>query len=186
MSADDNHHRPMPNSYWIIPGRFAAGEYPGVKAPIEAASKLRAQQGAGIDHFIDLTGPDELVPHAEIAGKEARSFGVDVGYERHPVVDLSVPQRPEHLVRILDAIDSALDDDRTVYMHCWAGVGRTGAAVGCWLIRHGRTGEESLAQVAEWWRGWRRCTAAPCPRKRLNSRSMYADGLSRSRREYHE
>ena len=37
--------------------------------------------------------------------------------------------------RILDAID----DHRSsgVYVHCHAGIGRTGTVAGCWLIRHG-------------------------------------------------
>ena len=29
MSAANGRDRPSPNSYWVIPGRFAAGEYPG-------------------------------------------------------------------------------------------------------------------------------------------------------------
>lgn len=56
------------------------------------------------------------------------------------------------MVGILDAIDAALGEAKTVYVHCWGGVGRTGTVVGCWLVRRGRTGEEALTQVAEWWR----------------------------------
>ena len=48
---------------------------------------------------------------------------------------------------------AALDDGRTVYLHCWGGVGRTGTVVGCWLVRHGRTGDEALQQLEEWWQG---------------------------------
>ena len=57
------------------------------------------------------------------------------------------------MATILDAIDDALDSGDTVYVHCWGGIGRTGTVVGCWLVRHGCTGEEALAQVAEWWMG---------------------------------
>ena len=32
-------------------------------------------------------------------------------------------------------------------MHCWGGVGRTGTTVGCWLVRHGRSGTEALAEL---------------------------------------
>ena len=149
--AANSGNRPLPNSYWVIRGRFAAGEYPGAKDPIEAARKLRTLLRAGIDHFIDLTEPGELVPYAKIVEKEARCFGPAVGYERRPIVDQCVPRSPEQMTRILDAIDAAMGDGKTVYLHCWGGVGRTGTVVGCWLVRHGRTGEAALRQIAEWW-----------------------------------
>ena len=141
MSVANSGNRISPNSYWISPGHFAAGEFPGAKDPVEAARKLRALLSAGIDHFIDLTEPGELVPYAEIAKEEARCLGMAVGYERHPVIDLSVPSNPWQMTRILDAIDAAMGDSKTVYLHCWGGVGRTGTVVGCWFgtaWTHGR------------------------------------------------
>ena len=63
------------------------------------------------------------------------------------------------MVTILDAIDDAVERGRIVYVHCYGGVGRTGTVVGCYLVRHGRSGEEALAAIAEWRRntpdGWR-------------------------------
>ena len=53
---------PAPNSYWVVPGCFAAGEYPGDVDPARAAKKLRRLLEAGIDHFINLTQPNELEP----------------------------------------------------------------------------------------------------------------------------
>ena len=150
----DANERPIPNSYWLLPGRFAAGEYPGEKDPAQAAVKLRALLDAGIDHFVDLTEErDGLEPYAAIAHAEARSAGLSIAHERHPITDLSVPRSRDEMIAILDAIDEALDDGRTVYLHCWGGVGRTGTVVGCWLVRHGRTGEEALAQLRAWWQG---------------------------------
>ena len=143
----------MANSYWVIPGRFAAGEYPGAIEPHEAGRKLKTLLSAGIDHFIDLTEPGELFPYVEIAKEEAHLLGLRIGYERQPVVDLSVPQSPEQMSTILDAIDSALSDGKAVYVHCWGGVGRTGTVVGCWLVRHGHTGEGALSRIGEWWKG---------------------------------
>ena len=52
----------------------------------------------------------------------------------------------------MDAIDSALGRGRNAYVHCWGGVGRTGTVVGCWLVRHGRTGDGALAELGELWR----------------------------------
>ena len=52
----------------------------------------------------------------------------------------------QHLLNILD---QALEAGHTVYVHCWGGVGRTGTVVGCYLVRHGMTGDEAL----DWLRG---------------------------------
>ena len=78
---------------------------------------------------------------------------MDVGYERHAIVDMEIPTSPGQMVRILDSVDSAIDAGQTVYVHCLAGVGRTGTTVGCWLVRHGWSGEAALAQIVEWWQG---------------------------------
>ena len=153
MPIDDSHERPMQNSYWIQPGRFAAGEYPGHWDPVGATEKVRKLLDAGIDHFIDLTEAGELEPYSGIAAKEARRRGLDMGWERHPIVDLSIPSSPDRMVTILNAIDAALSDGKTVYVHCWGGVGRTGTTVGCWLVRHGQTGDQALSRIAEWWQG---------------------------------
>lgn len=145
--------RPIRNSYWVKRGRLAAGEYPGHRMSFRATEKILTLLEAGIDHFIDLTETAELKPYFRIVEKESRRLGLDVVWERHPIVDRSVPESPEAMSKILDAIDSALYENKIVYVHCWGGVGRTGTTVGCWLVRHGLTGEEALSRIAEWWQG---------------------------------
>lgn len=143
---------PIPNSYWVRPGRLAAGEYPGDFRRRDATVKVRTLLEAGIDHFIDLTQErDGLEPYEPIACEQARALGRTVRHERHPVRDMSVPRRAEDMAAILDAVDDALDQGSTVYVHCWGGIGRTGTVIGCWLVRHGLTGDGALQQIAEWW-----------------------------------
>lgn len=150
---------PMPNSYWVKPGRLAAGEYPGSRETSDAEKKLRDLLKAGINHFVDLTEAGErtdrgkLVPYKRIADEEASKLGLSVQWERRPIADVSIPKNPEYMAEILNVIDSALGSGKTVYVHCWGGVGRTGTVIGCWLVRHGRTGDKALAQIAEWWQG---------------------------------
>ncbi|MDD2367052.1 MAG: protein-tyrosine phosphatase family protein [Desulfuromonadaceae bacterium] len=52
---------------------------------------------------------------------------------------------------ILDTIDHHIHHGEIVYLHCWGGVGRTGVIVGCWLSRHGFTGDAALARLKELW-----------------------------------
>ena len=94
-----------------------------------------------------------MVPYAGMDRETGRRVGVKAGYERHAIADLGVPSNPADMAGILGAIDAALDDGKNVFVHCWGGVGRTGTVVGCWLVRHGRTGDEALAQIAEWLQG---------------------------------
>lgn len=142
---------PAPNAYWVIPGSFAAGEYPGDFDPDRARLRIRRLLQAGISQFINLTAPNELPPYDEIAREEAHTLGLAIDHQRHTIGDLSVPDSPKSMAATLDAIDSAIADGKAVYLHCWAGVGRTGTVVGCWLVRHGHTGDQALAQIAQWW-----------------------------------
>jgi len=50
---------------------------------------------------------------------------------------------------ILDFIDHQMLTGHVVYVHCQGGIGRTGTVVGCYLVRHGMTGEEALQAIRE-------------------------------------
>jgi protein-tyrosine phosphatase len=138
----------FPNSYWVIPGVFAAGEYPGAVTTENAAVKLAHLLEAGIDLFVDLTEENELEPYDAILLRDAAERDPRVTYMRMPIVDMNVPMQDE-MAAILDAIDSAVSAGRRVYLHCWGGIGRTGTVVGCYLVRHGYTGADALQRVAE-------------------------------------
>ena len=133
---------PIAQSYRVA-GRLFAGEYPG-------ASEARAAEPlavfGGVDVFVDLTHEaDGLTPYESLLGLRAAGGARRIAV---PVPDFSVPDEST-LVRALDAIDAALERGLTVYVHCWGGIGRTGTVVGCWLVRHGASGEAALARIAE-------------------------------------
>jgi hypothetical protein len=141
--------RPHANTYWVLPGRLLAGEYPGAKDPPEAAAKVGRMLDSGIDVFIDLTVAGELVPYDGVLGAEATKRGRMVVHRRFPIRDLGVPADRSTMAGILDAIDAALAAGRTVYVHCWGGVGRTGTVVACHLIRHGFAPDAALQRLGE-------------------------------------
>ena len=128
---------PISRSYWVVPGRFAAGAYPAtpIKKPIKDQTKpITALINDGIDVFVNLTqdypsGTDEHLNRYDEAA------GSNIIIERFPIEDLSTPTSGE-MNTILDAIDAHLDKNKNVYVHCWGGIGRTGTVVGCWMIRH--------------------------------------------------
>jgi hypothetical protein len=90
---------------------------------------------ADVDLVVDLTEEGELPAYA--CSCERR---------RMPIRDFSVPTR-EELGAVLDAIDAALAEGRTVFVHCRGGIGRTGTVIGCWLRRHGASADEAFAKL---------------------------------------
>jgi hypothetical protein len=144
-------NHPIRESYWVQPGRFLAGEYPAAAYIGRARERLGKLLDAGINTFIDLTIPNELPPYQPLLLDQAGLRGIEVQSQRLPILDRSIPPRVT-MTSILDAIDSALSANRNIYLHCWGGIGRTGTTVGCYLVRHGRTGVQALAQIAEWWK----------------------------------
>lgn len=138
--------RPHPNTYWVLPGRFLAGEYPGAAEAEVAQAKVKQFLACGFDCFVDLTTPGELEPYVQWLPPE-----LACGYRRHPIRDADVPDTPATMAAILDDIEAALAAGCRVYLHCWGGVGRTGTVVGCYLVRHGLDASSALRKLQQLW-----------------------------------
>ena len=143
--------RPVRESYWVKPGRFLAGEYPAAPFIGRARARIGGLLDIGINTFIDLTIPKELPPYLPVLNEQARLRDIEAQHKRFPILDRHIPTQAT-MTEILDTIDDALAEGRNVYVHCWGGIGRTGTTVGCYLVRHGLTGEQAVAQLAEWWK----------------------------------
>lgn len=140
---------PIPDSYWVVPGRLLAGEYPGAAEDDGARAKLALFRRAGIDCFVDLTeeGEYSLRPYAAVVAEE-----VAIEHWRLPIPDGGCPTVDE-MRAILDTIDGAVARGKNVYVHCFGGIGRTGTAVGCYLVRHGIAPRRALETIAHWREG---------------------------------
>ncbi len=144
-------HSRLVESYWVVQGRFLAGEYPVRIERPDATKRLDSLLAEGIDTFFDLTELGELPLYLPLLEERARLMQVRIRHRRFPIVDFNLPERST-MLDILDGIDSALADGHKIYLHCWGGLGRTGMAVGCYLVRHGQTAEAALQQIREFWR----------------------------------
>jgi ADP-ribosylglycohydrolase len=139
--------RPIPDSYWVIPGRFLAGEHPGAVSRAAAMDRLKRFLAAGVSCFIDLTDPDEA-PAYEAYLPFATPDGRRIAYLREPIPDHDVPPGRETMTRILRMIEDALAAGHIVYLHCRAGVGRSSMVVGCWLADH-RPGQVDVIEALQ-------------------------------------
>ncbi len=142
--------RPIAESYWVLPDQFLAGEFPARFDATFTRQRLNAFLRLGINSYLDLTHARELPSYEPLLYDQARICGVEAVYARFPIRDRGVPSA-KTMTAILDSLDASLEAGRKVYLHCWGGVGRTGTVVGCYLVRHGMTGEQAVAQLAEWW-----------------------------------
>ena len=144
--------RPHANCYWLVPGRMLAGEYPADDDPEVMARQMEALLDAGITHCFDLTHEREaLPPYAEALASAAAGRGFTASAQRFSVADFGVPS-VAGMRRTLAAIDAALLAGGTVYLHCRAGIGRTGTVVGCFLREQGFEADAALAVIRLKWR----------------------------------
>lgn len=146
MTAVPTPERPHENCYWVIPGRLMAGEYPGAPHPAAARRRLEAIARCGVTHFIDLTEA-----HSLLAPYHPLLPGLALCHERYAIRDMDIPESPQYTAQILDRMDALIAAGSVPYVHCWGGVGRTGAIVGCWLVRQGLSGDDALALIAKRW-----------------------------------
>ena len=125
----------------VVPGKLVAGRHPCAWGPENAPSELHQLERAGVTLFLDLTHEGELDPYAHLLSPH-------VLYRRMPIRDFSVPPTSQ-LEETLDVLDAEIERGGIVYVHCWAGCGRTGIVVGSWLVRNGTDPKDALALVAE-------------------------------------
>jgi ADP-ribosyl-[dinitrogen reductase] hydrolase len=146
--------RPLPSTYWVLPGQLLAGEHPVADSRAQTRTRLRALLAAGIDCFLDLTKAGELDPYEGELPSE-------VLYLREPIQDHSVPATREQMMRIIDWLERALKAGRHPYVHCRAGIGRTGTVIGCLLAERGRSGDEALHELNQLWQACSRAKIWP-------------------------
>ena len=134
--------RPHGNTYWLWADKVLAGEHPGSGGDDELPERLQLFAQMGITHFIDLTAPsDPLKPYQPLGG------AVRIN---HPITDFGVPNALQ-MQAILQSMASALESGGKVYVHCRAGIGRTGTVSATWLASNGLRGEEALQLLSQKW-----------------------------------
>jgi hypothetical protein len=146
--------RPLANSYWVLPGSLLAGEYPSGDAPANTQRRLQRLLGVGIDAFIDLTHAGECPEYRSLLPPH-------VQYLRSPIIDTRVPADMAQMRTIQTHLQGALVGGRRIYVHCRAGIGRTGTVIGCYLTEQGLDGAAALRELNLLWRQSARSASWP-------------------------
>ncbi|MFM2309288.1 MAG: ADP-ribosyl-[dinitrogen reductase] hydrolase [Chloroflexota bacterium] len=131
-------------TFYTIDAGLCVGPHPAHSGTAPDVVLIDILREYRVSTIIDLTSPaDGLVQPlsvltATLPGLTIHSF---------PIPDMGVPSYPL-MHAVLDAIDAARAAHHVVYLHCKAGIGRSGLTVACWLIRHGAQPVDAIAQLA--------------------------------------
>ena len=133
---------PYQNTYWVKPGSFLAGAYPGaIKEMLQ--EHVQSLIFAGIDVIVNLLDSKETYsdgspykPYDEYFLRLSNNRGINAEYYNFPIPDFGLPESLQ-MKQILKVVDTSIESGRRVFVHCWGGKGRTGTVVGCWLVKHG-------------------------------------------------
>lgn len=142
--------RPLPATYWVVPGRLLVGEHPASRSRADAMDRLRRFLLAGVTCFVDLTEPAEL-PTYEPLLPLATPEGRRIEYMREPIRDHDVPPDDERMSQVVETVDAALEAGHVVYLHCRAGIGRSAMVAACWLASRAGAGKDPLPRLQDLW-----------------------------------
>jgi ADP-ribosylglycohydrolase len=135
---------PFERTYWIIPGKLLAGEYPASADLEESCQKLDGLYRIGIKAVINLTEENENNQHGiPLFNYEDYLTQLGIKVFRKPIKDVSIPTKDE-MDDIIGLIDKCLIENQPVYFHCWGGVGRTGTVLGCYLLHNNMANRDNV------------------------------------------
>ncbi|HEY2590091.1 MAG TPA: hypothetical protein VGI35_00765, partial [Steroidobacteraceae bacterium] len=77
--------QPWSNSYWALPERLLAGEYPAVSDPAVTRERIERLLALGVSTIIDLTAVEEPLPRYDDL------LPAEVEHHRVPIRDHGTP-----------------------------------------------------------------------------------------------
>jgi protein-tyrosine phosphatase len=132
-------------TFWVpLPGgAVLAGPHP-VLAPEGMEDRIRQLVDVvGIDHFVDLSSHHDWMPAYR------RLLGEGEEYSRYEILDRRLPADAPRLKALLRRLLDDAEAGRLAYLHCQAGLGRTGTVVGVLLREAGFPGEAALDELRD-------------------------------------
>lgn len=138
----------IPKLYWIPGpwlGRLAVAARPRGGDWLE--DEARAWRSAGLDVVVSLLEKDEAAELGlDFEDDAAKSNCIQ--FVSFPIRDRGVPKSTQRSLSLLKSIEAALNDGKTVAVHCRQGVGRSGLIAAGILIASGAGVEKAIDAVS--------------------------------------
>ncbi len=124
------------NFSYVIPNALAGMAMPGA---VDSLDK-------DLD-FLLSEGVRAILSLSESPLDEELVRGKGFLYCHVPINDFTAPtiEQVDKCIRFIDQMLTI--EDKPVVVHCGAGCGRTGAVLGCYLVRRGRTAERAIGEL---------------------------------------
>ncbi len=137
-----------PDLFWIPgpwPGRLAIAARPRGGDWIE--DEVSGWRQAGIDVLVSLLEPDEAI-QLELTGEGEAAENSGLRFISFPIADRGVPRSRPDAVSLITNIAAALEDGKTVALHCRQSVGRSGLVAAGILMTSGMSAGEAIKVVS--------------------------------------
>jgi protein-tyrosine phosphatase len=141
---------PFKKSYWILPGKLLVGEVPtGMSLP-ETKEKLNGLKNLNVSVIINLMEDDETNREGDLFyNYEEDALKLGMKTFRFSIEDVSIPSK-ELMDSIINQMHKSIQNNDTIYVHCWGGVGRTGTVVGCFLKKFKYATNENVFEFIDY------------------------------------
>jgi protein-tyrosine phosphatase len=95
----------------------------------------------GIGHFVDLSSRHDWMPAYR------NLLPPQCAYTRYEIVDRRLPEDSGRLKQVVRSVIAGAAAGQIAYLHCQAGLGRTGTVVGVLLREMGFAGQDALREL---------------------------------------
>lgn len=120
---------------WVRSGQLAGMPKPGGRQPLE--DDLAVLEAEGVEVLFSLT-------ETPTSSEAAAAHGIELIHM--PVKDFTAPSQRQ-LFSFLQQAEAAIEDGKSVGVHCLGGHGRTGTFLAAWFIHEGMSADEALSEI---------------------------------------
>jgi len=112
------------------------------------SDEVAAWREAGVDMVVSLLEAEEA-EQLVLEGEAAAAASSGIAFRAFPIPDRGVPASKESVAELAAEIIAALDQGRSIAVHCRQGIGRSGLIAGGVLVATGKKPDAALKAVAE-------------------------------------